>query len=186
MPIITDIRSTFDLKGVGVPECHLGGNFHTVQDSVPGVIEANDTSPDHHLSEKWLKEDVSMAFSAKTHIKNSLERIERMIGHELATKNTPMSESWHPELDDSPMLNSEEHTKFRSMIGCANWLVTLGRFDIAYSVNTLSRFSQAPRKGHLEGIKRVFGCLKKFDSGRIIIDPKCPDHNQFDSAVHDQ
>ena len=65
MPIITDIRSTFDLKGVGVPEHCLGGNFHMVQDSVPGVIEANDTSPDHHLSEQWLKEDVSMAFSTK-------------------------------------------------------------------------------------------------------------------------
>ena len=42
-----------------------------------------------------------------------------------------MDEAAHPELDDSPLANAEEHTKFRSLVGCTNWLVTLVRFDIA-------------------------------------------------------
>ena len=46
-----------------------------------------------------------------------------------------MVEAAHPELDNSPLANAEEHTKFRSLVGCANWSVTLGRFDIAYAVN---------------------------------------------------
>ena len=51
------------------------------------------------------------------------------------TYNSPMAEAAHPELDGSPLDNAEEHTKFRSLVGCVNWLVTLGRFDIAYAVN---------------------------------------------------
>ena len=97
-----------------------------------------------------------------------------------------MAEASHPETDDSPILNSKDHSKFRSWIGCANWLVMLGRFDIAFAVNSYSRFSMAPRQGHLDGMIRVFGYLKKFDKGTIIIDPKYPDHSQFDTADYDQ
>ena len=63
--------------------------------------------------------------------------------------------------------------------------MTLGRFDIAHAVNAYSRFSMAPRQGHLEGMIRVFGYLKKWPKGTIIIDPKYPDHAQFDVADYD-
>lgn len=72
-----------------------------------------------------------------------------------------MSELYHPEVDNSPLLNAVGHSKFCSLVGCANWLVTLGRFDIAYAVNALSRFSMAPRQGHLQAMIRIFGYLKK-------------------------
>ena len=83
------------------------------------------------------------------------------------------------------MLDATDHSKFRSLIGCANWLVTLGRFDIAYSVNAYSRFSMQPRQGHLNGIIRVFGYLKKFNKGRIMIDPSYPDHSMFETKEYD-
>ena len=35
--------------------------------------------------------------------------------------------------------------------------MTLGRFYISYDVNDFSRFSVAPRQGHLNGIIRIFG-----------------------------
>ena len=103
-----------------------------------------------------------MAFFAWTYIEQPLDKLEQMIRvKSFPLYNSPMAEGVHPELDDSPLLNVEEHSKFRSLVGCANWLVTLGRFDIAYAVNAYSRFSQAPRKGHLDGMIRVFGYLKK-------------------------
>ena len=95
-----------------------------------------------------------------------------------------MSESAHG-LDDSPLLNSEDHSKFRSLIGCTNWLVTLVRFDIACAVNAHNMFSMAPRQGHLEGMIRVFDYLKKWSKGAIIIDANCPDHSQFDVVDHE-
>ena len=115
-----------------------------------------------------------------------MDKLQQMVGKQFAEFKTPMAESAHPESDDSPLLNERDHSKCRSLIGCANWLVTLGRFDIACAVNACSRFSMAPRQGHMDGMIRVFGHLKKFKKGTIIIDPKCPDHNQFDVADHDQ
>ena len=50
MPIIERIRETFVLKGVGRPECHMGGNFYVTKD-VACVKEARNDDPQHHLSE---------------------------------------------------------------------------------------------------------------------------------------
>ena len=40
MAIIERIRKVFDLKGVGVPEYYLGGNFHTINE-VPNTLEVD-------------------------------------------------------------------------------------------------------------------------------------------------
>ena len=93
-----------------------------------------------------MKRGVKTAFSARTYIKETIDRLETMVGKEFAEQKSPMSETLHPEIDDSPILNSIRHSQFRSLVGYANWLVTLGRFDIAYAVNTFSRFSMQPRK----------------------------------------
>ena len=127
-----------------------------------------------------------MAFSAKTYIENAIKRLEQSFGYTFKSWNTPVSESLHPELDQSPLLTPADHSKYRTLIGCANWIVTLGRYDIAYATNLFSRFSQEPRVGHLDALKRVFGYLKKYSKGSIIIDPKYPDHDQFDIQKYDQ
>ncbi len=36
----------------------------------------------------------------------------------------------------------------RGMVGCCNWLITLGHFDIDYATQALHRYSMAPRMGH--------------------------------------
>jgi hypothetical protein len=50
-------------------------------------------------------------------------------------------------------------------------MITSGRFDNQYAVNTLSRFSLAPRTTHLQAMIWVFGYLKKFPDGQITVDP---------------
>ena len=67
MPIIKRIRKAFDLKGAGTPEYYLGGNFHIIKE-VLGSLEADNDDPKHHLSKTWLKEGITMAFSARTYI----------------------------------------------------------------------------------------------------------------------
>jgi hypothetical protein len=108
-----------------------------------------------------------------------------MLSRTFPTYKTPMSEVTHPELDESPLLNASDHAKFRSIVGCANWLITLGRFDIAYATNQYSRFAHAPRQGHLTGMIRVFGYLKQFNKGKIMIDPNYPNHEQFQMVDYD-
>jgi hypothetical protein len=53
------------------------------------------------------------------------------------------------------------------MIGCLQWAVSLGQFDIQTATMTIPRFQVAPRIGHLERLKRMYGYLKKFSSTAI-------------------
>ena len=50
------------------------------------------------------------------------------------------------------------------------WATTIGRPDILFAASSLSRFSAAPRKGHLDLILHTLGYLKKFPHRRIQID----------------
>ena len=49
-------------------------------------------------------------------------------------------------------------------------MITLGRFDINYAVNTLAPYCVAPRVGHLEELQRIFGYLKLHPRGMLLID----------------
>eukprot|EP00957_Ditylum_brightwellii_P194579 14821055-Ditylum_brightwellii.AAC.1 len=68
----------------------------------------------------------------------------------LAKENLPLKAKIYPELDDSPLLNKEDHKHYQHIIGVGQWLIVLGHFDLTYAVSSLSRFSAAPRKGHLD------------------------------------
>ena len=137
MPIIEAIKKDYILKGVGVPEYYLGGD----------VIEA---------SEVMKRIGVQTHISARTYVANSLDRLGKMLGQRPFQKaSTPMVESYHPELEESPLLSSEDATKFRGLMGSANWIITLGRFDIAYAVNSLARYGMAPREGHMTAMKAI-------------------------------
>jgi hypothetical protein len=61
------------------------------------------------------------------------------------------------------------------MIGWLQWAVSLGRFDIQTATMTMSRFCAAPREGHLDRLKWVYGYLKKFSSAAIHVRADTPD-----------
>jgi hypothetical protein len=81
-----------------------------------------------------------------------------------------MSEHYHPEYDDTPLLDKRGAAIYWGFIGSAKWAVTLGHFDIQYATQMMSRFSMALQQGHLDAMKRVFGYLKMFQKGKIIMD----------------
>ena len=70
------------------------------------------------------------------------------------------------------------------MIGCGLWAITLGRFDIHYAISTLSQFSIAPREGHFSALLRVFGYLRAYVKGKIIIDTREPDLSNLKIESH--
>ena len=80
----------------------------------------------------------------------------------------------HPELDQSPFLNAEEIQQFQHVIGVCQWLVVSGRFDINYAVSSLSRFSIAPWKRHLELAREIVGFLRKYPKRGYWINPLPP------------
>ena len=162
MALINELKRDYILKGIGQPEYYLGGD----------VVELDGT---------WRKEGIQTALSAKTYIKNVVSKFEQVFECEFKEAKSPMESSYHPESDDSEFLGPKEASLYRGLIGSANWMITLGRFDIHYATGAMARFSMAPREGHLKALLRVFGYLKKFPHGQLLVDPNPPDHDQFES-----
>ena len=108
MEIMEELRKTYIMKGVGKPQYYLGGD----------VVE---------LTKDWNQENVYTAFSAQTYIQNCLPRLATMCGKEqFKACNTPFDEKYHPELDTTKFCNAEMISKFKSLVGSANWITTLG------------------------------------------------------------
>ena len=64
-----------------------------------------------------------------------------------------------------------------SMIGQLQWVITLGRYDILPQVMSMSRFRLAPKIGHLERMKRLYGYLAKTKHFAIRYMIKEPDYS---------
>ena len=160
MAIIEELQKVYTLKGVGEPVYYLGGNV------------------EKPINDHWERMGITTALSASTYIKNSIERFEKLFDQQFPTRTLPMQEKDHPELDDSPICNPDMASKYRSLLGSANWIITLGRFDIAYAVQSLARFGMIPREGHVKRMINLFGYLKTRPDGKIICDPQYPDHTK--------
>ncbi len=152
MTLMQELKGTYTMKGAGKPMYYLGG----------GVIE---------LGPEWEKEGIQQAFSAETYITNILPKLAKSCGlAEFRKFNTPFFEEYYPEVDETEFISFEKISIYKSLLGSANWIITLGRFDISYAVNVLSRYSMKPREGHYLALQRVFGYLRQRPNGKLPID----------------
>ena len=129
----------------GIPEYYLGGDFkiHKTQEGI-----------------------TTFTFCAKTYLSNECEKIEKLLNIVLKQFETPMAISDHKETDDTGFLSNDEHSKYRMLIGCGQWSITLGRLDVHFAIQTMARFSAA----HMKRMLRIFGYLKGYLKYGIIID----------------
>ena len=146
------------LKGTGPIEYHLGCNFTRDLDGV-------------------------LCMSPTKYIERMIDTYYRMFGEKPKTIYTsPLEKGDHPELDTSDELDMDGIKKYQSLIGALQWVITLGRFDIATAVMTLSSFRANPRTGHLDRAKRIYGYLSKMKHGAIRFRVGEPDY----SGIHIQ
>ena len=68
---------------------------------------------------------VTTALSARTYIENVVVKFETMFASDLRQFQTPMDEQYHPETDDSPLLDRKMISQFRALVGSANWVLPL-------------------------------------------------------------
>ena len=99
--------------------------------------------------------------------------------------SSPLEKNHHPELDDSPLLGVDDIAKYQSLIGALQWAISLGRFDVATAVMSMSSFRVAPRQGHLERVQRICGCLHKFRAGAIRVHTGLPDYSDLSYKGYD-
>ena len=79
--------------------------------------------------------------------------------NQIKAYKTLFKEHYNPELETSPLCNSEMTSKYKLLIGSANWCITLGRFNITYATSTLAWYTMAPHKEHFGAMNRAFGYL---------------------------
>ena len=145
----------FKLKGTGPISFHLGMDFSRDPDG-------------------------TLCITPKKYIEKMLNAYERMFGGPPKQNVTsPLEKGDHPELDTSDLLDSEGVSKYQSLIGSLQWAITIGRFDIATAVMTMSSFRAAPRKGHMERVKRIYGYLSKMRHACIRVRTEEPDYSDL-------
>jgi hypothetical protein len=91
-----------------------------------------------------------------------MDQFKNMFSDNPKEYTSPLEKGDHPEIDTSDELHQEGIKKYQTMIGCLQWAVSLGRFDIQTATITMSGFRASTRKVHLERLKRIYGYLKKF------------------------
>jgi hypothetical protein len=145
----------FKLKGTGPIEYHLGMTFRRNDDGV-------------------------LCISPKRYIDKMVDTYVHLFGSKPSTKPTsPLPSGDHPEMDDSEFLGSRETQQYQSLVGALQWAVTIGRFDIATAVMTMSSFRAMPRRGHLDRLKRMYGYLSNMNVAEIKIRTGEPDYSSY-------
>ena len=155
-------KHNFKLKGTGPISFHLGMDF--VRDEDTGTL----------------------CITPRKYIEKMIASFERMFGHPpKQTVSSPLDKNDHPELDTSELLDDTGIKKYQSLIGALQWVITIGRFDVMTAVMTLSSFRAAPRRGHLERVKRIYGYLAKMKHSAIRIRTDEPDYSELPDQEFD-
>ena len=144
----------FKMKGVGSLTYHLGADF-------------------------FRDDDGTLCLGSQTYAKRLCSNFECLYGESPKSVFSPLEHDDHPELDDSLFCGPEDTSKFQSLIGACQWMISLCRMDIAQAIMSLSRFRHCPRQGHVDRLKRVCGYVRKFPQGAIRFRVGIPDHESI-------
>jgi len=154
-------KHKFHMKGTGPLEFHLGADFYHDSDGI-------------------------LCMAPRKYIEQLVASYERMFGEKPKTNvYSPLEKGDHPELDVSELLDSTGITQYQSLIGSLQWAISLGRFDIATAVITMSSYRTAPRKGHLERVKRICGYLSKMKHATLKFRTHQPDYSDVPAKAYD-
>ena len=150
-----DLKSLYIIKKTGPPEYHLGVDY------VSKVVNGK---------RQWY-------LGTFTYLRELMKRLPTITGIEdckLYPRNKPLDPDYHPELDETPKLGKSEHRLYQQLIGIGVWVQAIGRMDIGFAISSMSRYSAAPREGHLKALIGVYGYLKKFQHKLIKVDAGVP------------
>ena len=151
----------FKLKGTGPISFHLGMDIYRDSDKVLCIS-----------SKKYIERMVA-----------TYERIFKEAPKQVVT--SPLEKGDHPELDTSGLLDEAGIRNYQSLIGAVQWAVSIGRFDITTAVMTMSGFRIAPRQGHLDRVKRIYGFLSKMRHAVIRVRTEEPDYSDLPDIEYD-
>jgi hypothetical protein len=122
----------------------------------------------YHLGAEYTRDkDGTLTQGSKRYIEKMIATFEQFFQEKPKEYVSPLKKGDHPELDSSDFVDGEGIAQYQTMIGQLQWCISLGRFDIFTSTMSMSRWRVAPRKGHLDRLKRIYGYLKAHCDGKI-------------------
>lgn len=81
-----------------------------------------------------------MALSCQDYITHVVERVKTLTRREvLKSFDSVTNDNWHPELDETPLLDNEGKNLYQRLVGIGIWIICIGRFDIHFAINQLAR-----------------------------------------------
>ena len=111
---------------------------------------------------------------------------EKMFGCKpTANVSSPLEHGDHPKMDKSELLDENGTQQYQSLIGSLQWILALGRFDIACALTSMSSFRVAPRRGHLDRLKHICGYLVKMQHFCIRFWTHEPDYSDVSDDIQD-
>ncbi|HEY9707536.1 MAG TPA: hypothetical protein V6D48_04970, partial [Oculatellaceae cyanobacterium] len=162
-PFIEILKSKykFKIKDAGPLKFHLGADF-------------------------YCDEHGTLCMAPQKYIDRLSQAYEKMFGEKPNTKvYSPLERGDHPELDDSELLDASGIQQYQSLIGSLQWAISLGRFDIATAVMSMSSFHEAPWRGHLKRLQCITGYLVKMKHATIRFCTHEPDYSDLPSKDYD-
>ena len=159
--------------------CAVNAKKHDLLDTTGWTLE-------YHLGCTYKKDpDGTLAADPRRYVNKILESYERMFKEKPRKSRPPLEGGDHPELDTSELCDEHQTKQFQTLIGQLQWLISLGCFDIAVHVMSLSRFRAQPRKGHLDRAKRIVGYLLFLPDGAIRFRTGEPDFSSLKDQEYD-
>jgi Reverse transcriptase (RNA-dependent DNA polymerase) len=165
-------------------------NVQSIVDALeakPNSFKLKGTGPvSFHLSNFYQDENNTLCMGPKKYIECMVMQYEGMLGTKpKATYTSPLVSNDHPDLDTTKLLDDEGIHQYQSLISVLQWTITLGRFDIATAVMTMSGFRVAPHQGHLDRLKRICGYLSKMRQGSIRVQTDKPNYSDMSKTEYD-
>jgi hypothetical protein len=155
---VLEAKHKFKLKGTGPISFHLGIDF-------------------------TRDDDNTVCISLTKYIDKIVKNYEKLSGMKPTTSVTSSFEKGdHPELDTSELCTQEHLTQYQSMTCALQWIVTIGRF---INAAVMSAFRMAPRVGHLNRLKRIYGYLLKMKHASIRVIAEEPDYSDLPDNTYD-
>ena len=143
--------------------CDCASDFiHTLKRKHNLIIKGEGPLKYHLGCDYHMDPDGTLVAQPKKYISKIPDSFHQMFpGESLPQVKSPLDKNDHPELDNSELASDDLITKFICMVGQLQWAVTLGRYDILAHVMSMSRFRLAPKVGHFERMKRIYGYLSR-------------------------
>ena len=113
--------------------------------------------------------------SAEEYLKNATPEIEKKFENIVnlfgkSALDTPAPTDFHPELDQSDLLDKDNVWLYQSFIGILRWATELGRVELTHSAATTAKFGATSREGHLRALFRIIAYCKKHITSMIVFD----------------